>query len=235
MSNSNGKFSLFLKKNLAYIIVTLCIIAIGLSVTLVLVNKNNNNLNLGNDTPVIDEPIEIPTDKPGDVIDTPTDTPVDPPVDIPVDKPDDSTEPVIKVITFIMPVANADSVGSYEETPVFNPTLEKNVVHKAIDFYAPEGTNVYACYEGEIESVTTTFLNGTTVTINHGDGLKTIYNSLGSEVPVTVGQKVSQGDIIGTVSESNLEEFMSGAHLHFSVEENGIIINPDKYLAMGDK
>ena len=43
MSNSNGKIKLFFKKNLLYIILGLCVLAIGLSVTLALVSRTKSN------------------------------------------------------------------------------------------------------------------------------------------------------------------------------------------------
>jgi len=43
-----------------------------------------------------------------------------------------------------------------------------------IDFAADAGTNVVAVYDGTIESVTTSYLQGTTVTIDHGNGLKSV-------------------------------------------------------------
>ena len=44
MKNSNNAFLRFLRKNAAYFVLGLCILAIGLSVTLVLVNRNKSGL-----------------------------------------------------------------------------------------------------------------------------------------------------------------------------------------------
>ena len=55
MKSSDNNFLRFLRRNAAYLVLALCILAIGLSVTLVLVNKNRDN-QLKNDTPVIVTP-----------------------------------------------------------------------------------------------------------------------------------------------------------------------------------
>ena len=107
--------------------------------------------------------------------------------------------------------------------------------HLAIDYYAPEGTNVLAVFDGNVLSIETTFLQGTTITIDHGNGLYSIYNSLADGDSVSVGQKVSQGDVIGQVSTTNKQEYKSGAHLHFEVKENGKLIDPAKYLESQEK
>ena len=134
-----------------------------------------------------------------------------------------------------MPVANASEVGEYSETMVFNQTLSRFESHKAIDFYAEEGASVVAVYDGTVESVTNTLLHGTTIVIDHGDGLKSIYNSLADGDSVVSGQTVKQGDVIGQVSSTNRQEYKDGPHLHFVVEENGQVIDPAKYLTFNEK
>ena len=104
-----------------------------------------------------------------------------------------------------------------------------------IDFFAEEGTPVYAVYDGTVKSVESNLLKGVTITIDHGNGLYTIYNSLADGETVTVGQKVLQGDMIGEVSVSNRTEYKDGAHLHFEVMEDGVLIDPIKYLAIEEK
>jgi len=202
----------FIRANAVYFVLGLCILAVGLSIAYMLIQKENNFTLDNSQNPSIE--------KPSDSVITP---------------PEDDLNPVQKPISFIMPVETPTSIGEYGDTMVYNSTLGRFTSHLAIDFFAPEGSDVYAVYDGTVLSVETTFLHGTTVTIDHGNGLYTIYNSLADGDSVSVGQEVSQGDVIGQVSTTNRQEYKEGAHVHFQVKENGELINPEKYLAFEEK
>lgn len=222
MKKNGSKILMFCKKNATYLVLTLCILAIGLSVTLMLVKKDSAlKGQLSNNSLEVDKNNKVPVD--------------DSNVGTDVEVPGTESEPVDKPITFIMPVTSPQEVGEYTETMVFNQTLNRFESHMAIDFFAPEGTEVYAVCDGTIESVENTLLHGTTVIIDHGKGVKSIYNSLADGDSVSIGQKVKQGDLIGEVSTSNRQEYKNGPHLHFSVTEDGNVIDPMKYLIMNEK
>ena len=218
MKNSNGKVLAFMRRNAVYLVLALCILAVGLSITFMLLTGNNDSAleNGGTDIVVPNEP-EDPNDSTDGIV------------------PNEPEEPVVKPITFIMPVENASSIGEYSETMVFNSTLNRYSSHLAIDFVADEGTSVLAVHDGTVSDVTTSLLEGTTVTIDHGNGLFSVYNSLADGDSVIVGQSVKQGDVIGEVSVTNRQEYKLGAHLHFEVIENGKNIDPSKYLALEEK
>ena len=216
---SNAKFLIFLRKNALYLILTACILAVGLSITLMLVNQGmDNSAVVDPDIPTIVEPLPDDPDQPDDI---------DPTPEVP--------EPVVKPVTFIMPVENSTGVGQYVETMVWNSSLNRYSAHLAIDFFADEGTPVLAVYDGTVESVENSLIYGVTITIDHGNGLKTVYNSLADGDAVVEGQSVKQGDVIGEVSVTNGQEYKEGAHLHFEVYENGEKIDPVKYLAFDEK
>ena len=85
------------------------------------------------------------------------------------------------------------------------------------------GKNVVAVKDGTV--ITSTALKnsngeyrsyGEYVTINHGDGTVTLYaHMLAGSRKVTSGQKVSQGQVIGTVGSTGNS---TGPHLHFEVQ-----------------
>ena len=203
----------FIKANAVYFVLGLCILAVGLSITFMLLQKNND-LTLNNEQkPSIEQPSDSVITPPGD----------------------EDLTPVQKPIVFILPVESPTSIGEYGDTMVYNSTLGRFTAHLAVDFFAPEGSDVCAVYDGTILSVETTFLQGTTITIDHGNGLYTMYNSLADGDSVSVGQVVKQGDVIGQVSTTNRQEYKDGAHVHFQVKENGEFINPEKYLAFEEK
>ncbi len=213
MKEKRRNVLLFFKRNAVYLVLALCILAVSFSIVFMLLNQKNA-LELNADRP----PIINPSDE-----------------DSPTISPDDGNVPVVKPVEFIMPVSSPTAIGEYGETMVYNSTLNRYTAHLAMDFYAPEGSSVYAVYDGTVISVENTFLQGTTITIDHGNGLYSIYNSLADGDSVSVGQTVSQGDEIGQVSVTNRQEYKAGAHLHFEVKENGQLIDPAKYLEAQEK
>lgn len=223
MKNSGSKGLNFFRRNAVYLIIAFCIIAIGLSVTLVLMNGGRPSVQL-----------EAPLDNPNEDVNVPVepDKPNEPVIQPEPVEPD---KPVVDVIEFIMPVNNASEIAGYSESMVFNGTLGRFSVHLAVDFFADEGTPVYAVEDGTVDSVTNGILEGVTVVIDHGDGLKTIYNSLADPNEVSVGQKVTRGQKIGEVSVTNRQEYKQGAHLHFQVTEQGKLVDPGKYLVFEEK
>ncbi len=229
MKQPQHKILNFMRRNAVYFILSLCIIAVGLSITFMLLNRDNQIADNQGSNPTINQPLpDDPSDSTGggEVIN---------PDDKPVDNPDDNTEPVAKPIEFIIPVSSVTSIGEYSETMVWSSTLGRFSAHMAVDFFAEEGTDVLAVYDGTVESIENTLLKGTTIVLDHGNGLKTVYNSILDGDDVYVGQILKKGDKIGEVSTSNRQEAKSGAHLHFEVIENGVSIDPVKYLVIDEK
>lgn len=214
----------FFRKNAAYIVLALCILAIGLSITLVMVNRAAD-LRLQE---TVRE--QAKTDDTANPVDTETNEP-----ETSVNVSDEPETPVANVISFIVPVEHMTAIEDYTETLAYNTTLKRFQAHKAIDFFAEEGSSVYAAYDGVISDIETTLLTGTTITIDHGNGLYTVYNSLADGDSVFIGQTVKQGAKIGEVSLTNRQESAAGAHMHFQVIEDGEVINPAKYLSLEEK
>lgn len=145
-------------------------------------------------------------------------------------------KPTQTVISFIMPVENGVVICDYTEASlVYNKTLNVYTGHCAIDFAGEEGAEVLAVYGGKVESVSVSYLTGTTVTVDHGNGLKTVYNGIEVLEGIEQGVVLKQGDVIGFVSDNNRQEYKDGPHLHFEVYENGEKVSPYKYLTISEK
>ena len=220
MKRTNSKFLYFIRKNAFYLLLGFCVIAIGLSVTLVLTLQKDKANQIEN-PPIIDS-------SNGDLNEGGNQ-------DAPTVEPTPEEKPVETKIVFCMPVNEGSIIKDYSETMVFNSTLNKYSSHLAIDFSAPVGSEVVCVYDGIVESVTTNYLTGATITVDHGNGLKTVYNSLVDGSMVSVGQSLTKGQVIGEVGTSNLQEFNEGAHLHFEVSVNGQAIDPMDYLLIEEK
>ncbi len=148
----------------------------------------------------------------------------------------ENTKPTDAPIVFTSPVSGGYLLTEYTQASVvYNQTLGIYTGHMGIDIAGEENAKVFAVYDGEIESITTSYLTGTTVTISHGDGLTTVYNSIETVDALSEGQAVSKGQEIGVISTNNRQEYKDGAHLHFEVKENGKNIDPFKYLDIDGK
>ena len=92
-------------------------------------------------------------------------------------------------------------------------------IHTGIDIACEDGTSVSAAGDGKVTAFEESSSLGTTVTIDHGNGITTKYAAL-KNVKVKEGDKVTAGDIIGTVTTVP-GECADQSHLHFEVFKNG--------------
>lgn len=94
--------------------------------------------------------------------------------------------------------------------------------HQGIDIGVPEGTPVGAAGAGTVTQAGWNGGYGNSITIDHGNGLETLYGHL-SEVLVNVGDLVSQLQTIGLSGNTGNS---TGPHLHFSVIKDGEQVDP---------
>ncbi len=90
--------------------------------------------------------------------------------------------------------------------------------HEGTDFAVPAGTPVYAPADGVVMIAEPLAVRGNAVVIDHGWG---VYSGLYhlSEIKVTPGQHVKQGDLIGLSGNTGLS---TGAHLHWDFRLRGL-------------
>ena len=113
---------------------------------------------------------------------------------------------------------------------VYSSTLGDWRTHNGLDIQAAEGDAVKTAASGMVVSIKNDELMGPTVVIEHAGGYTTQYSCLQAEPPVTEGQQVAAGDIIGLVGSTAAAESSMGPHLHFSVAKDGVIIDPSEYI-----
>jgi murein DD-endopeptidase MepM/ murein hydrolase activator NlpD len=144
-------------------------------------------------------------------------------------KPSKSTTPV-KRQSFIMPVSGEVVLEFAKDKLVYSKTLEEWRTHLGVDLAADRGTPVVAVADGVVCDVRNEQYYGITVVIDHGDGLKTLYRNLASDDTVVVNQKVRQGEIIGSVGNTAMDESSEPPHLHFEVLKDDANVDPMAYL-----
>ncbi|MFO5526534.1 MAG: M23 family metallopeptidase, partial [Cuspidothrix sp.] len=100
-----------------------------------------------------------------------------------------------------------------------HPTTGDVFFHSGVDLLAPVGSSVQAIAPGIVVFAKEQGSYGKLVIINHADGFQSRYAQLES-IKVTLGQKVNQSDILGTVGTSG-QPTSTQPHLHFEMRSNG--------------
>jgi len=139
-------------------------------------------------------------------------------------------------VSFAAPVASVTVLKSYSGTELqYNNTLKQWEAHKAVDFSGTSGADVFAVYDGTVKEVYSNYLMGNVVVLELKDKLTVLYASLGDDVAVKVGDTVSKGQKIGTMSDSAKSEASDGAHVHLEVFKSGVKVDPGLYLDLQGK
>ena len=112
---------------------------------------------------------------------------------------------------FIMPVEGIIS-GVYGSQRILNG--KPKWPHYGIDIAAKQGTMIKSSGSGIVTMAEDDlYYTGGTIIMDHGHGISTIYSHL-ENVMVSVGDKINQGDIIGTVGSTGRS---TGPHLDFRI------------------
>ena len=201
-----------------YIALALCVVAAGITGYLVW-NREAPTQQASSNQPVVE-------------VKPPVVTPVKP--TLPPEEDTSSEEAPVSAVTELLPqvISPLDgttvTVFSMSEL-LYDETMADWRTHEGLDIQAAEGDAVKTAAAGEVISVTRDALMGTTVCIAHSGGYVTKYSSLQENPPISQGQKLSAGDIVGYVGTAAAEASM-GPHLHFAVEKDGTLIDPQEYI-----
>ncbi|MBO5459670.1 MAG: peptidoglycan DD-metalloendopeptidase family protein [Lachnospira sp.] len=134
------------------------------------------------------------------------------------------------------------SSGGVSESGFIWPTISKRITsrfgdtenrtspHRGLDIGAVKpgvsGDPIYAAASGTVVISTYSASAGNYITINHGNGMSTVYMHC-TVLKVSVGQQVTQGQTIGLMGTTGNS---TGVHLHFAVIKGGQYVNPLLYL-----
>lgn len=135
------------------------------------------------------------------------------------------------VTAYVWPVQGDVDVPYSMDALVYNDTMADWRVHDGVDIASALGEQVLAAAGGTVVSVTDDDLAGTTVEIDHENGVHSIYSNLAAEPTVTAGETVTMGQVIGAVGSTALGETNQVAHLHFAMTLDGVTADPMQYLS----
>ncbi len=126
---------------------------------------------------------------------------------------------------FIIPVEDAIITGVYGSQRILNG--KSKWPHYGLDFAADEGTKIKAMLDGMVTlAETDLFYTGGTLIFDHGHGISTLYMHM-EKIMVKKGQKVKQGEIIGTVGSTGRA---TGAHLDVRLNWFDVRLDPATVL-----
>lgn len=109
--------------------------------------------------------------------------------------------------------------------------------HYAFDIGNPDRPAIWAAGAGTVVKVVSGCADvsyrcgggyGNHVIVDHGNGLQTLYGHM-TYPTVAVGDKVTQGEVIGKMGRSGNVRGRTGIHLHFEVRKNGVKLVPSNF------
>ena len=98
--------------------------------------------------------------------------------------------------------------------------------HTGLDIAASSGTRIKVASDGVVSFAGVKGAYGNLIVVSHTNSVMTYYGHC-SKIYVSVGDRVSQGDVIGAVGSTGNS---TGPHLHFEIRVNGVAYNPQYYL-----
>ena len=223
-SNESNKFSKFLKTRGYYMLLGLCILAVGVAGYVFISDavEENRALEQSLSVPITaEEPLqELPVIAVPEEPEEQTQTAAEP-----------ETEQVAGVMEqTVMPVSGTVIQNYAMDRLTYHPTTRDWRVHSGVDLAAPLGEAVKAARGGTVTAVYEDAYYGMTVVVQHQDGYTSHYAGLAEELAVSAGDTVTAGQTLGTIGNTALIESAEEPHLHFEVYRDGEPMDPAGFL-----
>lgn len=127
---------------------------------------------------------------------------------------------------FCDPVQNGTITSSCGERQ--NPILQKQEFHDGLDIAVPEGTEVVAVKSGTVTQIRQSQTLGLVLEYETLDGFVVQYAHL-QDTLVAEGEQITQGQAVAKSGNSGLS---TGPHLHYSLQKEGILLDPMPYVTL---
>ena len=154
-------------------------------------------------------------------------------VDKPVVKDEEYVKPTVSntPIIFDLPFENATISKEYTDaTLLYDATTKLWCTHQGLDFASVEGQKIAAVYDGTIQKIESSMMNGTVVYLKISDELTVVYKGLSSDIKVKEGETLKKGKEIGVLT-SFLAEKADGVHLHLELLKQNKLVDPTEYFS----
>ena len=226
---------IFLQKQGFYIVLFVCLFIVGTAIVLAAYPGENP------ESQVADNSMSIETETSTDeslknIKKTPLPTATPSPTPLPTASPVPSAKPTSKTVSSVKKGSaplQGDIINPYADNAlIYSRTLDQWTTHPGIDIAAKEGTDVRAVLSGTVDRVYEDDALGQVVTVLHTNGRTSLYANLDTAVPVTEGQKVNAGDVIGRVGATAISECADLPHLHLGFFVDSVPADPSEYVTL---
>lgn len=233
-ANSDA-FRKFLREKGYYIVLFLCIVAVGISGYIFLSNAFSEKESLSEETLSVATPATVPSAQKTPSASSSTAAPsaetaqeesAQTAAMIDTDEAVRQAAAAVRV----WPVSGASIADYSVEQLRYNETTRDWRTHDGVDLAAAAGEPVNAACAGTVTAVYDDESLGTTVVISHDDGYSTQYSNLSAMPSVTAGDYVTAGAVIGAVGATAMLEVGAQPHLHFAVFCNGSSVDPATFI-----
>ena len=188
----------------------------GVEYAKVLIPEILNNDNLDEKNEVVDEVVEESTIQETEI------PQVDPTAGMTQEEKD--IYGILSSTTILKPV-NGEVTSPFGDR--LDPVTKQYALHTGTDFSAVVGTQIKSAITGTVVEVKKSNISlGNHVKVKNAD-IVTVYAHC-SEIKVSEGDKVSQGDIIALSGNTGKT---SGPHLHFEVLKDGRYVDPERVIS----
>jgi len=127
--------------------------------------------------------------------------------------------------TFIMPIEGKIGEEFSADALTFNKALGDWRTHNGIDIVSEDNKEVLISSDGVVKEITNDYM-GCTVIISHANGYESVYSCLKPVEKLEIGADVTQGDVLGEISDAPQGENLTKPHLHFEIYSDGTPKNP---------
>ena len=113
----------------------------------------------------------------------------------------------------------------------YNETTRDWRTHEGMDLAANLGEAVCAAAEGTVYTIYEDEHLGMTVVLHHQEGYSTHYSNLSQDIPVSVGDTLQPGEVLGSVGQTACTENGAEPHVHFALYLNNEPLDPRDFLS----
>lgn len=132
---------------------------------------------------------------------------------------------------FVLPVTG-DIIKKFSDTELqYSETFRDMRIHYGVDIAADKGTRVNSAGDGTVSDVFDDPLWGSTVVIDHGNGLIGYYCGLNKQPTVKKGDVVEAGTQLGSIDTIPCES-LDSPHLHLAFKKDDKWVSPLKLMEM---